>query len=36
MRSRMLKLTLELRSIESGELNGVNGNGRQIGESTIS
>lgn len=34
MRSRMLKLTLELRSIESGELNGVNG--RQISESTIS
>ena len=34
MRSRMLKLTLELRSIESGELNGVNG--RQISELTIS
>ena len=34
MRSRMLKLTLELRSIEFGELNGVNG--RQISELTIS
>ena len=34
MRRRMLKLTLELRSIESGELNGVSGS--QISKLTIS